>query len=60
MAGMMEDGTLIRLFPVPFRLINDSQQFKKWQWITARVVKSKVDHRPESHRIFVDTITCEL
>jgi hypothetical protein len=56
---MMEDGTLIRLFPVPFRLINDSQQFRKWQWITARVIKSKADHRPESHRIFVDTITCD-
>ena len=55
-AGMDEAGKLIRLFPVPFRLIADAQQFKKWQWIRARVKKSNDDHRPESHRISVDTI----
>lgn len=55
-AGMDETGKLIRLFPVPFRLVTDTQQFKKWQWIRARVKKSNDDHRPESHRISVDTI----
>jgi hypothetical protein len=28
-AGMTEDGRLIRLYPVPFRLVSDDQQFKK-------------------------------
>lgn len=55
-AGMEENGSLIRLFPVPFRLVEDDAQFKKWQWITARVEKASKDARPESHRIFVDTI----
>lgn len=55
-AGMEESGRLIRLFPVPFRLITDSQQFKKWQWIRARVTKASDDHRVESYRISVDTI----
>lgn len=55
-AGMDETGRLIRLFPVPFRLVADAQQFKKWQWIRARVRKSTDDHRVESHRISVDTI----
>ena len=54
-AGMTEDGRLIRLYPVPFRLVSDDQQFKKWQWITARFEKARDDHRPESHRVFVDT-----
>ena len=58
-AAMNEDGSLIRLYPVPFRLISDEKQFKKWQWISARVERSRKDHRPESHRIFVDTITCD-
>jgi len=58
-AGMEEDGALIRLYPVPFRLIRDEKQFKKWQWITARVEKAKRDHRRESHKIFVDTIECD-
>lgn len=55
-AGMHEDGQFIRLFPVPFRLIGDERQFKKWQWITARIEKATNDHRIESHRVFVDTI----
>ena len=58
-AGLAEDGCLIRLFPVPFRLINGEKRFHKWQWITARIEKAPADHRPESHKIFVDTIDCE-
>ncbi|MBW8779380.1 MAG: hypothetical protein JF585_09200 [Burkholderiales bacterium] len=58
-AGMTEDGKLIRLFPVPFRLISDDQQFRKWQWVTVLVEKAREDHRPESHRIFVDKIECD-
>jgi len=58
-AGVTEAGKLIRLFPVPFRLIADEQQFRKWQWITALVEKARDDHRPESHRIFVDKIECD-
>jgi hypothetical protein len=55
-AGMEEKGSLIRLFPVPFRLISDDKQFKKWQWVTARIDKAPNDRRPESYKIFVDTI----
>ena len=55
-AGVNEQGQLRRLYPVPFRLIEEGKQFKKWQWIKARARKSNDDRRPESHRIFVDTI----
>ncbi|RDJ10083.1 hypothetical protein B5K05_13185 [Rhizobium phaseoli] len=55
-AGVDEKGSLIRLFPVPFRLIAEEQQFKKWQWIKAKVEKAKKDHRPESFTIKTDTI----
>jgi hypothetical protein len=58
-AGMAEDGRLVRLFPVPFRLVEDDQQFKKWQWVRARVRRAQDDARPESHRISVDTIELE-
>jgi hypothetical protein len=58
-AGVTEAGKLIRLFPVPFRLIADEQQFRKWQWVTALVERARDDHRPESHRIFVDKIECD-
>lgn len=55
-AGIDESGRLIRLFPVPFRLVEDEQQFKKWQWISTRVRRAQDDARPESHRVSVDTI----
>ncbi|OWQ46446.1 hypothetical protein CDL60_13280 [Roseateles noduli] len=55
-AGMAEDGRLVRLFPVPFRLVEDEHQFKKWQWIRARVRRAQDDARTESHRVSVDTI----
>ncbi|MCW3699110.1 hypothetical protein [Burkholderia cenocepacia] len=47
-----------RLYPVPFRMIEEGQQFKKWQWIEVRVEKANKDHRPESHKLYVDTISC--
>jgi hypothetical protein len=58
-AGMEEDGRLIRLFPIPFRLIADQKQFKKWQWVNVRIGKAPNDHRPESHKVFFDTIVCD-
>jgi len=57
-AGISSNGEMRRLFPVPFRLIEHGQQFSKWQWIDVRVEKARKDHRPESHRLFVDTISC--
>lgn len=58
-AGMAEDGRLVRLFPVPFRLVEDDQQFKKWQWVSARIRRAQDDARRESHRVSVDTIRLE-
>jgi hypothetical protein len=29
-AGIAQNGSMRRLFPVPFRMIQDGQQFKKW------------------------------
>ncbi|MCQ3008744.1 hypothetical protein NLO93_27835, partial [Pseudomonas savastanoi] len=53
---MDQDGNLVRLYPVPFRLVTEEQKFAKWQWIEASIEKSPGDHRPESHKIGVDTI----
>jgi hypothetical protein len=58
-AGVDTEGNFIRLFPVPFRLVADEQQFKKWQWIEARIEPAKADYRNESHKIWVDTIKCD-
>ncbi|MFJ1471392.1 hypothetical protein [Massilia orientalis] len=55
-AGINEHGEARRLYPVPFRMVAENQQFQKWQWITVRIEKSPADHRPESHKVYVDTI----
>ena len=57
-AGISQDGSMRRLYPVPFRMIEEGQQFTKWQWIDVRVEKANKDHRPESHKLYVDTIEC--
>jgi len=57
-AGITDKGCMRRLYPVPFRLIENNQQFKKWQWVDVRVEKASNDRRPESHKIYVDTLVC--
>jgi hypothetical protein len=55
-AAVTRQNDLRRVFPVPFRLLEGQSQFRKWEWIEARVRKAEKDHRPESFRIDVDTI----
>ena len=57
-AGINQYGLMRRLYPVPFRMIEEGSQFKKWQWIEVRIEKANKDHRPESHKLYVDTISC--
>ncbi|MGD1119092.1 MAG: hypothetical protein ABR886_06350 [Dehalococcoidales bacterium] len=55
-AGITEDGKWIRLFPLPFRHLESSKQFKKYQWIEASITKA-TDPRPESYKIDFNSIT---
>ncbi|WP_313920423.1 hypothetical protein [Tahibacter sp.] len=55
-AGINQDGAMRRLYPVPFRMIEQDQQFKKWQWIEAGLEKAAADHRPESHKVDIGTL----
>ena len=55
-AGIREDGSWIRLYPIPFRKIPYHEQYRKYEWIELEVVKNKSDFRPESYRPYsVDT-----
>lgn len=49
-AGFREDGTWIRLYPVPFRKKSYTEQYKKYDWIELDLVKNTSDFRPESYR----------
>jgi hypothetical protein len=49
-AGFNEDGSWIRIFPVPFRKLDYENRYEKWQWIEIDLVKNTSDFRPESYR----------
>ncbi len=51
-AGFKEDGSWIRIYPVPFRKKGYSEQYKKYDWIEVDLVKNESDFRPESFRPF--------
>lgn len=55
-AGITEDGKWIRLFPMPYRLMDDAQQFRKYEWIEAPLKKAGNDSRPESFNPQIDQI----
>jgi hypothetical protein len=46
----------IRLFPLDFRNLDFSQQFRKYQHISVDAFKAKGDHRPESYTPILDSI----
>lgn len=50
-AGIKEDGSWVRIYPVPFRGLEKSQQYKKYDWIECHLRKSEKDRRPESFNL---------
>ena len=47
-AGIREDGTWVRIYPVPFRRLDASERYQKYDWIECRLVRRTADPRPES------------
>ena len=48
-ARFRDDGSWIRIYPIPFRLLDSDSQFKKYQWVELELAKSTHDPRPESY-----------
>jgi hypothetical protein len=48
-AGVREDGSWVRIYPVPFRRLEETQQYSKYDWIEADFKKSVTDPRPETY-----------
>jgi hypothetical protein len=55
-AGITEDGRVVRLYPVPFRLLTGEHQFHKFPWVHGRIRKATADSRPESFNIDADSM----
>jgi hypothetical protein len=56
-AGVREDGTWVRIYPVPFRKLDEKQQYRKFDWLDCDLIKSQRDCRPETrHPISPDQL----
>lgn len=49
-AGIREDGSWVRLYPVPFRRLDETEKYRLYDWITCPLAKHSRDPRPESYR----------
>jgi len=49
-AGVRADGSWVRLYPVPFRRLDEKQQYSKFDWVECRLIRSTSNPRPESFR----------
>jgi hypothetical protein len=49
-AGMKEDSSWVRIYPVQFRKKDYSQQYRKYDWIEVDLVRNDGDFRPETYR----------
>ncbi len=49
-AGFLEDGSWIRIYPIPFRKLEYEQQYKKYDWIEIDIERNTSDFRLESHK----------
>jgi hypothetical protein len=55
-AGLREDGSWIRIYPVPFRSLEEYQKFEKYRIIEAHVIRNLKDPRPESHKVDFESL----
>ncbi|MEL7608819.1 MAG: hypothetical protein AAGU74_04890 [Bacillota bacterium] len=58
-AGILEDGSWIRLYPVPFRKLDIDQKYPKYTWIEIDAMRNTADFRPETYRPDLSTIVVE-
>ena len=47
-AGVREDGSWVRIYPVPFRRLDEAEQYKKFDWVECRLIRNSKDPRPET------------
>lgn len=47
-AGFLEDGSWIRIYPIPYRKLDYTKRYKKWHWVSIDIVKNTKDFRKES------------
>lgn len=54
--GLTRDRGFVRIYPIPFRRLEDEKQFAKYEIIRIGVLKPKNDPRPNTFRPQLDTL----
>lgn len=49
-AGFRDDGSWVRIYPIPFRKKAYEERYSKYDWIEIDLIKNTSDFRPESYR----------
>lgn len=49
-AGVRPDGSWVRIYPVPFRRLEEQEQYRKYDWLECRLTRNPSDPRPETFR----------
>lgn len=55
-AGIGRDGKWRRQYPIPYRILEEPQKFKRWNWISYRYTDPGHDGRAESQKVVANTI----
>jgi len=55
-AGIGHDAKWRRLYPVQFRILDNNQKFKRWQWIEYSYTTTRKDLRVESQKVVPESI----
>ncbi len=50
-AGILDDGSWVRVYPLPFRKLDYENKYKKYQWMEVPLIKNESDPRPESYKV---------
>jgi hypothetical protein len=56
-AGLLDGEKWIRMYPIPFRFLQDQKQYPKYSWIKVDLVRNTKDFRPETYRLKSENIT---
>lgn len=59
-AGINERGEWRRIYPVPFRNLDEVEQYSKYQYVEVDIEKNNSDPRPESYKLVQSSIINSL
>ncbi len=49
-SGFLEDGSWVRIYPVPFRKLEYGKQYSKYDWVEIDIERNTADFRLESYK----------